>query len=322
MGVRVEEVDPRACAGEAAAVLRAAWPVPRLRYAPEDLAWQFGRPGWGPPRGWVVRDDAGAARAFAAALPRTVWHAGQRREVCVTSFYAALPGEIGVALALLRAEIRALKAIGRPCVVFAAPGSAGEAMLRANDAAGLLRNPLAVARVHGGVAGDPSGQPEAREASPADWPGVADLVARCRRAEAISDHVDPATLEYDRTDPRGRCWAVVPEPDGGVAAAACAHLSEAVTVDGPTRVATLTAVVLPADGAGAALAALVGFAARRWAGRATSPVVTLPNPSGVPPAALRAARLRALPAAWAPYLYAHDKADPLLGAAETDLEIV
>ncbi|MBX9623779.1 MAG: hypothetical protein K2X82_08185 [Gemmataceae bacterium] len=67
--VRVEAVDPRACVGEAAAVLQSAWPVPRLRYAPEDLAWRFSRPGWADPRGWVARDDTGRAVGFAAALP-------------------------------------------------------------------------------------------------------------------------------------------------------------------------------------------------------------------------------------------------------------
>ncbi|MBX9623780.1 MAG: hypothetical protein K2X82_08190, partial [Gemmataceae bacterium] len=141
--------------------------------------------------------------------------AGRSHEVWLTSFYAAVPGDPGVALALMRAEIRSLKVTGRPSVVFAAPGSAGEAMLRANDAAGLKRNTLAVARVHGGVVGAGPGGVAAEEATPADGPVLAGLVARDCGGGAIADRPDPATLAHDLGDPLGRCWAVVRGPGGG-----------------------------------------------------------------------------------------------------------
>lgn len=322
MSVVIESVDPQAVASTAAGVLQTAWPTPRLRYGPEELSWQFARPGWDRPRGWLARDGDGRAVAFAAALPRTVRHAGRPREVWLTSFYAAF-GDPGAAIRLLRSEVRELKAAGRPSLVFAAPASAGEAMLRCNDAAGLKRNALAVARVHAGVPGaPPPGAVTAREATPADDGEVADLIALDRRDGVITDAVTPQTLRHDRADPRGRCWAVVRGPTGSLLAAACTHLSESVTADGQTRVATLSAVTLPREGAGEALAALVGFAARRWADRATSAVVTVPNPSGIPAEALRAARLRALPAAWAAYAFCIDPADPLLTATATDLEVI
>lgn len=322
MSVLIEAVDPQGVAGDAARVLQSAWGVPRLRYTAEDLAWQFARPGWDRPRGWLARDRDGRAVAFAAVLPRTVRHAGRPREVWLASFYAAV-GDPGNALRLLRAEVRELKTAGVASLVFASPGSAGEAMLRCNDAAGLRRNTLAVARVHAGVpAAAPPGAAEAREATPADDAELADLLALDRRDGVITDAVTPATLAHDRADPRGRCWAVVRHPAGPLVAAACAHLSESVAADGPARVPALSAVTLPRDGAGECLAALVGFAARRWAGRATSAVVTVPNPSGIPADALRAARLRAVPAAWAPFAFCLDPADPLLAATATNLEVI
>jgi hypothetical protein len=323
MGVTIEAVDPRGHAAEAAAVLQAAWAPPRLRYAPEDLAWQFARPGWGPPRAWLARNGAGEPVGFAAALPRTVRFAGRPYPVWLCSYYAALASGHGAAVALLRAEVRDLKATGRPTVVFAAPGSAGEAMLRVNDAAGLRRNTLAQARVHGGVgAADGPAGVEVREAAPADARELADLLALDRRDGAIGEAVDPAALAHDALDPRGRCWAVVRGPSGALLAAACAHLAETVAADGPARVPTLSAVTLPREGDGDALAGLVGFAARRWADRATTPVVTVPNPAGISPAALRAARLRALPASWAAYVFCADPADPLLAARSTTLEVI
>ena len=321
MGLTVETVDPRESVSEAAAVLQAAWPVPRLRYSPKDLCWQLARPGWGPPRGWLARNGAGEPVGFAAALPRTVWFAGRPYPVWLCSYYAALASENGAALTLLRAEVRDLKAAGRPSIIFAAPGSPGEAMLRCNDAAGVRRNPLGVHRVHGGVAG-PSGLLEAREATPADIRELADLLALDRRDGAIGEAVDAAAVAHDALDPRGRCWAVVRGPSGSVLAAACTHLAETVAADGPARVANLSSVTLPREGDGDALAALVAFAARRWADRATTPVVAVPNPAGISPAALRAARLRALPASWAAYAFCVDPADPLLSATKTTLEVV
>jgi hypothetical protein len=323
MGVAIEAVDPRGHAAEAAAVLQAAWGPPRLRYAPEDLAWQFARPGWAGPRGWIARDAGGAPVAFAAALPRTVRFAGATREVWLASFYAAAPGPPAAPLALLRAEVRDLKATGRPTVVFAAPGSAGEAALRANDAAGYRRNPLAVARTHAGVgaADGPAGL-EVREAAPGDGPDVLAVARAVPGDRLIADHPDPAALAHDPLDPRGRCWAVVRDAGGAAVAAACVGVNESVTAAGPARLAALWAVALtPAAGADG-LAALVGFAARRWAGRTTSPVVTLPNPTGIPPGVLRGARLRALPVAWAPYVFCPDPADPLLTATGTTVEII
>lgn len=323
MGVAIEVVDPRALAAEAAEVLRGAWPLPRLRYAPEDLAWQFRRPGWGDPRGWVGRDEAGRPVAFGAAMPRTVWAAGRPHQVLLTSFYAGLPGVHGAALMLLRTEVRWLVGSGRPTVLFAAQGSGGEAVLKCNDAAGYVRAPLGVARTYGGVAAaEPPAGLDAREASPADWPDILAVVESARVGHRVADDVTPASLAHDLEDPRGRCWAVVRDPGGAAVAAACVGLTEAVTPDGPSRPATLWSVALTPGAGPDALTVLVAFAARRWAGRTTTPVVTLPNPAGVPPEALRAARLRAMPVAWAGYAFSRDPADPLLTATETGLEII
>ena len=322
MGVAIEVVDPRGREAEAADVLRAAWPLPRLRYAADDLAWQFGRPGWGPPRGWAARDGSGRVVAFAASVARSVRHAGAVREVWLSSFYAARPGEPGAALTLLRTQSLDLKATGRPTVVFATPGSAGEAMLRCNDAVGFTRRPLAVGRVHGGIGGPADGLPAVTEATAADGAELAAFLASRPADRVIRDAPDPAALAHDALDPRGRCWAVVRDVAGRITAAACTHLSRSEVAEGPSAVATLSAVSLPPGDDGGPLAALVGFAARRWADRVTSPVVTLPNPAGIPPAALRSARLRALPVSWAPFVFCPDPADPLLAAEATDLEVI
>lgn len=315
----VEEIDPRTHVEEAVAVLRAAWQPPRLRYAPEDLAWEFARPGWAAPRGRIARDAGGEPAAFAALIPRTVRFEGADRRAWLATFLAARPDRGLAGGALLVDEIRGYIELADPVVVFSRPGRVGDGFLRTMAAAGLRATRLAEVVAYGGL---PPPVAAAPAVEAADDPDLLRFLAADRPGRLVRAAHDPAALAHAAADPRGRCWAVVRNARGEVTAAACASVTEAVGREGASRLATLSAVALAPGEEAAGLAALAGFAARRWADRVTAPFVTLPNPTGIPPAALRAAGLRAMPARWAPVVFAADPADPLLTAEATDLEVI
>jgi hypothetical protein len=70
------------------------------------------------------------------------------------------------------------------------------------------------------------------------------------------------------------------------------------------------------------LVALIRFSRERWAGQATSPVVTAPNLRGIDPAILRAAGLRATPSAFRGYFFSTGADTVPEAVAGTNLEIV
>lgn len=312
MTFTVDSVDPRERVEEVASVLQAAWSPPRLRYAPEDLAWQFARPSWAAPRGWIARDGEGRAVGFSALMPRFVRAFGEIREAWLASFYAARPGASGVALTLIRAVAKALREGGRPAVVFAEPESPGEVMLRAWDSLGLRRRPLGTLRVHGGMARG-GGLTLCREAAPDE------ILPRLIGGDSklLRDVHDAATLAHDASDPRGRCWAVVDSPEGPMAAG-CVFVTESIGREGRVRTASLTSV---SAASGEALASLMRFAAGRWEDL-SSPIVTLSNPSGLDNATLRSIGLRASTAAWAAYVFSPYPDDHVLQCDGTDVEII
>lgn len=322
--MRIERVSPGDRACEASRVLQAAWTPPCLRYAPEDLEWLFHRPGWGPHYGLMAIDEEERPIGFVGALARRVRFRGQVREVYSSSFLSVVPerGLGSLATALVRIEGRDIRGEGRPILVFAEPGSLGEAMLKGVESVGMVRRSAGTYRVHGGLPPrSTDGLPTAREATETDLDAVVELAAQCEDGTIIRDSLNRAQLEHERADPRGRCLAVVEDNAGRTVAAAAVYRSETIGPRRPETTATIGALWMSRQ-APEALRALLAFTASRWAGTVTSPVVTMPNVTGLNSEFLRASGVRVTPAVWTGWIFAADPLDPLLEAEGMDLEII
>lgn len=321
--MQIDIVDPHEHINEASLILRAAWSPPCLRYAPEDLGWQFDQPGWCPPFAVRALNREGVPAGFVGVMPRRVRLRGRVVEIFLSSFFSVAPAfDTGsLAVALIRTEARLLRSHNRPVIIFAEPGSIGERMLRAFDAAGFVRKELGLYQVYGGVARGEEVSLIAREAADSEIPAVLELAAQRDDTRILRDHPAIAQLRHEQSDPRGRCLALVEDAAGVPVAAAVIYRSEMVGPHGPEAMAAIGALYLPQPSP-EALRSLIAFAARRWAGSVTSPIVIVPNVADLDPGVLRAAGLRSTPARWAGFLFAPTPYDPLLLGDRTDLEII
>jgi hypothetical protein len=146
------------------------------------------------------------------------------------------------------------------------------------------------------------------------------VVERCQGEATLWNAPDTRQLEHYRTDPRGRALVLARNRKGKPVGAAMLVLSEAITRQGPERVAMVDNLFLPDPTAGI-LKALLDAAARRWRDRVTSPVVTVPNTFGIDAGLIRSAGLRSTPSRFVGHLFT--TADgPLPDVRGTTLEVV
>jgi hypothetical protein len=167
--------------------------------------------------------------------------------------------------------------------------------------------------------GQPAGPVTALEARDAD--DFAAALRACDGPRRLWNDPDRDQLEHYRQDPRERVLIRLEDPAGRPLGAAMLMRADVLTAPGRERVATIDSLSLPEPSADA-LQALARFAADRWAGQVTSPVVMAPNLQGIDSGLLRSAGFRATPSAFNGYLFFRDRDHAFQDAEATNLEIV
>lgn len=143
----------------------------------------------------------------------------------------------------------------------------------------------------------------------------------CNKPTTLYNTPDRSQLEHYLTDPRRRALVVVNEKPGRRIGAAMVIRSEVCTHRGLEFVSSIDAAFLPSHSADA-LRAVALFAARRFAGEVTSPVVTAANLVGFDAVCLKGAGFRATVGRFAGHLFCPTQTDRILGALTTNHEIV
>lgn len=315
--MRVELVDP-AAAAEAAVVQADAWRPPCLAYPAAYLRWELTAPG--PPPLAALASDGGEPAGFAAALPRRARFRGADRDLYLVTFVAVRPGWQGRGLAarLYDTLLDAVRATGLPVVTYALAGSGGQAALeRAYPRAGWRLGSLGDFRLHATVV-SPASPPSP---PPVDLAAFRRLPPRLPEADALHDAPSAAGWEHLRADPRPRATVVGRDAAGRVVAAGTVVRAPTLTPNGPAEVTVIDGLRY-APGGSAALREVVTAAGRLWPDADGRGVVTASNVTGVPAADLRAAGLRQTQTVFRGYVAAADPAEPLLGAAGSDLAVV
>jgi hypothetical protein len=318
---RVEAVDLRGFAESASRVLRNAWEPPCLLYSPEYLHWQLSFPGASAAIG-VAAFDGATPVGFFGATPRWMRHGQARIATHLMSFFAVEPDWRGPqTLALYARLIEEMQKTGWPVLTFVQPDSAAEQMLTWNfERAGFRIHPMGDYRTYGAVARQKPASLGVSVAEVDDDEFLA--VARCcHDAETLWNDPDRHQLRHYRCDPRGRALVSVRDASGCPVGAAMLVLSETVAPQGPEFIPMIDSVFL-AEPTAEVLIALIQFSRERWAGHATSPVVTAPNLRGIDPTILRAAGLRATPSAFRGYFFSTMADVHFEAVAGTNLEIV
>ena len=305
--VQIRRVDPIAFAGEASAVLRAAWRPPSLEYTPEYVRFHCGFPTALEPislAGYQGEEVVG----FVAATGRQ----SSVGEVYLSSFLSLRPGSVpSLPTALVRQETRLLREAGRPTLVFAQVGSIGEYLLQCIDSLKIERVPLGEYRVHTAMPRGEVAGIGVEVVPPGDWAAAAEGL---RDETLLAPSLDGDTVRHFASDPAGRRLLLAREAGGRVVATAMQGITSTVTATGVDRIPTLHYVRL-AEQRPEALKALLAFVKS-----ASHPIVLVPNVVGISQPVARAAGVRAAGSAFAAYLCPFGADLPPLRGVE--LEIV
>jgi hypothetical protein len=324
---RIEIVDPPAWAGPASRVLQAAWQPPCLHYTQDYLRWQFRFPGDSKAVGSAAFDGAEPV-GFLAAVPRWVLCGSVRIAAHLLSFLAVRPGWRGpqpgrrepISVGLCRTLFGALRRTGKPVLTYVQSSSVAALFLRSFEEVGFQSLHLGSYRTYG-TASKPGPTSLAARVEDAAEDEFREVIEGCHDGRTLWSDPGRDQLRHYREDPRGRALAIVRDASGGATGAAMVVLSEVVSPKGVELIPMLDSIFLPRPSA-EALIALVRFAGERWAGRASSPIVTAPNLRGIDAVVLRAAGLRAMSSVFQGYLFA-PTFDALPDRIEgTNLEIV
>lgn len=319
--MHIERVDPASVAEEASLVLREAFPAPALHYTADYLRWQLGFPG-ARARAALAREGDEPA-GFVGLTPRRFKWRGVETDGHVLSFVAVRPQFRGRGLAgELYAEIlRDVRDAGLPTVVFVEAHSpaAQHVLFKAVERAGVRMKRLGQHENHGFVL-RAGAAPLAASATPVLDPApVLDAIAACSAERVLWAAPDRAQLEHHLRDPRPRKLLVV-EEQGRTVGAASVLLAEITAGQGLERVPTVDAVFLP-EPTSDRVAAVMRATAELFAAQATSPVVSAPSLTIVPPEQRKAAGLRRTGAIYESFVLLGDE-HPCLAAEVTNLEVV
>jgi hypothetical protein len=259
---------------------------------------------------------------FFGVVPRRMRYGDRRLEAHLLSFLAVRPAWRGpLTFAIYTKLVEVIRAAGKPVVTFPQPGSIAERMLFWNfERAGFRTCSLGSYRTYGAVSRPGPSVLDAR-AMEGDEDEFLEVIRCCRDERTLWSDPDRDQLRHYREDPSRRALALVRDGSDRPIGAAMVALSEVVSPQGLESIPMIDSVFLPRPSA-EALIALVRFASERWAGRATSPVVSAPNLAGIDVAILRAAGLRATPSVFQGYFFVPMTKAPPEAIAGTNLEIV
>jgi GNAT superfamily N-acetyltransferase len=321
MSFSVELVDGVSFAPEASRILEESWAPPALRYTPEYVRWQMGFPAPRPLPS-VAAFDGTEPAGFAGVTARQVRCKSWRATVGIVSFVAVRPAwrSRGVATALYRRLLAALREIELPVITFAIAGSAGErTLLRAYPEAGFSMRPLGSYPVYMGMArGEKPGSDW--DVAVTDNPAFAAsaVVSCCGDGRFIWSAPDASGIAHYFRDPRPRKLVGLQNKRTGAIVAAWMVAAEFRTPQGVESIATIESLLLPRQEV-AGLSSLFHCAAA-WP--AASRVISAPSLSGFDPAALRALGIRQTGACFQGYFCAVNPPAHIESVEATNLEVI
>jgi hypothetical protein len=319
--MRIERVDPSAFVGPASRIVQEAWQPPAVHYSAEYLHWRLTFPETAPVA--VAAFDGDEPVGFVVAIRPRLRIDGKPLRVLYLGFGAVRPAwrRLGTAKAIYGALVEDIVASGLPAFAFTQPDSSSERLaLSVFGVEPLRERTFGEYRTYAFLPPGPTGPgPFTCSVCPE---GVAflDVVRRCRDSRTLWYDPDEATLSHYQHDPRSSVRVLIHGPGGHAVGAALLARSEAVGAGGIVFTAAIESVFLPEPSA-EALVALFRFAAGRYAGRVSSPVVLAPNLWGIDRGLLRRAGARATPSAWRGHLFIPCREDPFAAVEGTNAEI-
>jgi hypothetical protein len=308
----VDRVDPLEFSSEAAAILREAWSAPCLDYRDDILRWRFDAPSsQATPVGFAAF-AGNRAIAFTGAMGARFRIGGSATDGYLLSFCSTRPDSRSstAVVPLLRAEARMCKSAQLPCLVFAKPGSAGEAILSVLDAVGLKRHNLGQYVTHMGMSQACSAGYSVEPTTPERWAELYNSLPPSADNLMTAD-VTPKWAAHQTADPCGRRLLVCYGPDGSTTGVAVAADTHSIGVSG--RQITPALHYIRCHDA-ESLRAMMHTAA----GNREKVIVSAPNVRYLPESVTREAGFRATKSVFAGYLFAPEKS----AVSVTDCEVV